>query len=289
MMERRANGGRVAVVVTAVAAALVAGCASNRPPPEPIHRLVVLPAERNDTLHPLRERQPEYSLINGVVPYLVHLAIDAQQRRSAEELRLAIARVGFDPVARINERVFAALEKAGVKYEMVQRSAGDVFTARIARDFTAIAGDADAVLDLRIAQFGYYDETSRAGGYLPMLGIHAHFWSTKSYAENGRLRMLIGQVVPSVAAKTNPEIGAFRYWFDWRQDPGNPRWFTSGPELIFPDIAAIVENREKLRAKFEEVMDSMIAQLALDVKSRMTGSSPTEARRPAPEPESPRD
>jgi hypothetical protein len=260
-------------------AVLMTGCASSKPRPEPlkIERLVILPAVTHESLLPVRSNQPVYSPMTGVVPFLVLSAVEQQRQRKAAELKQAVDSLSFDPVARFNERVFAALDKAGVKYTLTKGSWIDSFNARVSRDFTAVAGDADAVLDLRIAQFGFF-ESSRAGGFSPLLAVNAHFWSTKSYAQDGKVRSLIAIAAPSVATKTNPGIGTFRYWSDWREDPGNPRWFSTGRELVFPDLAAVVENRQKLIAKFDEVLDAMIARLVMDVRSRVEGSPGNESQ-----------
>jgi hypothetical protein len=186
----------------------------------------------------------------GVGVALIGLAIQHGVAQRKQELDSATAKVGFSPADILNVQLLGRVQAAGVKIQsMPEGDSMTIFHAR--RDqqfFKSTKVDADAVLDVRVDEQGFY-HSSRAGGYSPMLGITATLWTA-----------------------ANPDDSeSFSYYADFRQRPSDSRWITTPPTLTFPTLEDLTHNAEAAKADLELMLGKVMDLIARDVKDRVEG------------------
>jgi hypothetical protein len=165
-----------------------------------------------------------------------------------------MATLDFRPAERLTARLPALLSADTAPVDLVPHNL-ETIGWRDSEDFRALAESADAVIDVHIDETGYY-ESSRAGGYSPMLGI--------------------GLSLKSVA--TGRTLTEFSYWFDWRPAK-DPRSFQSPPELVFRSLGDLTAEPDKVRAGLEAELDKIAVVMAADVAAFVRSTRPAS---PAP-------
>ncbi|MEO7402591.1 MAG: hypothetical protein ABIU95_02875 [Burkholderiales bacterium] len=243
-------------IAAVVIAALTSACAGT-PPRTPLTRIAMLPVVPQAVVGaPVRpSNSVGVSVFGGgdvsavgaaVVMAVAGLGIlfghEADKRQA--ELDRTVAALGFEPVGHINDKLKRALESRGVVVSEIS-DAEAAMVARRSRDFQRVADGADAILDVRVGDNGFY-QASGSGGYSPMLGVVAS------------LRGPIGRV----------ELDGFGYYADWRTNERDPRWVTSPPALTYPTLDAMLANADAARAGLEALADRIVEMLAEDVKRR---------------------
>jgi hypothetical protein len=255
------------VFVAGVATSLLAGCAGNatKPPPaplRPIARIAVLPVVLEADFD-----RPARAAWRGGSPVLVPVGpsvgvgdvgaaivvsgaaalVNIAMRDRASDLERATASLQFHPADSLNAQLVTRLQQAGLHAELIAASDA-VKTARTTGDYKAIAAGADAVLDVRVGENGYY-RSIRAGGLSPMLGVSANLLS----------------------ATEEDDLANFTYYSDWREKAKDRRWFTSPPALIFASVDDLNANSAVAKAGLEAVLQEMLDRLVVDVTRRAEG------------------
>ena len=237
----------------------LAGCANRapKPPPDPIRplqKIALLPTLNPEALYrgrsgpngaavmPVQPMSPGAALATIGIG-LIAFAIISNKEKEARQLATAVATVGFDPGARLDDRLKKRLEEEGLTVELV-----DATTARSVRetsDYRSLAPQAEAVLDINLGEVGYY-EAGGSKGYSPMLGMSASLATTT----------------------TNNEPEYWSFYADWRSNDKDPRWFQTPSTMNRMNPAAIGGNAEAARADLETTLDRIIERLVVDVKRR---------------------
>jgi len=237
----------------------LAGCANRAPkaPPDPIRplqKIALLPTLNPETLYrgrsgpngtavvPIQPMSPGAALATIGFGLLAFAILDSKEKE-ASRLAAAVAAVGFDPGARLDERLKQRLEDEGLVVELI-----DATTARRVReagDFRSLAEQAEAVLEINLGEVGYYD-AGGSRGYSPMLGLSASLTTT--------------------ATNNDPEYWSF--YADWRSRDKDTRWFQTPSAMNRANTAAISANAAEARADLEATLDRIIERLVQDVKRR---------------------
>lgn len=93
----------------------------------------------------------------GVAGAIIAMAIQHSAAVRQQELDSAINKVGFFPVAQLNTRLFEHLSAAGIKIQSLDNGEShEILYIRKLGDFSKVAMGADAVLDVRVNEEGYY-------------------------------------------------------------------------------------------------------------------------------------
>jgi hypothetical protein len=250
--------------VIAILALCFAGCAhrGEMGPPEPvlpISGFAMLPAVMQAQVRPPRtpaagggayvsgggNRKSDLAaaLVIGAVAG-IFAARDADER---VQLERGMAAIAFQPTEILNARLKTLLEQRGLKVETLAEDEA-AMQARRSGDYQPLQTVADAVLDIRIDELGYF-HTIRAHGYSPMFGMTVFIYSPRR----------------------NLELARFSYYYDWREAKGNRRWLTSPSSMMFDRAEELADNADAIRAGFEDVLDQMMALLADDLKRRAEG------------------
>lgn len=256
------------VTLTAISL-LVAACAGSKPKPEPeplkpIASIALLPAVFEEQVTPARSQtggyvsfyQPVPSYVKGspnagigagiaVVGAAAIIANVTEKRDTA--LRSAVATVNFQPLGLLNSRVRELLFQKGLNVETVPEG-NAVMDARRSGDYTHLPTQAEAVLDLRIGESGYY-HSMLAGGFSPMLAVDA-----------------------ILASHTNADDSdSFSYWSDYRERKNDPRWFTSSPASIFKTTDELTLHADTARAELDGIVEKMAVKIVEDIQWRAAG------------------
>lgn len=261
-----------------IAGFILSACANRQAkPPEPLQpiaRIAVLPAIATAAPSPdlAQNGQPRYQgpmVLTGpggralspadaarvgvgvAVVALVDNAIRSSRAEREAALANAVRAVDFRPAESLNSRLLARLKESGLNVEPIQDSPM-VRSAREEGTYKAIANGADAVLDVRVGEYGYYS-SMRAGGVSPMLTITTYLMSPA----------------------TDEDQGGFTYYSDWRESKDS-RWFTSPRHLTFADAADLVAHGDMAREGLEDILDKMIAKIVADTKRRAEGQPPAD-------------
>jgi hypothetical protein len=194
------------------------------------------------------------AVIGAAVVVGVMALVEQRSKQRRSELDQAMATLDFRPAERLTARLPALLSADTAPVDLVPHNL-ETIGWRDSQDFRALAESADAVIDVHIDETGYY-ESSRAGGYSPMLGI--------------------GLSLKSVA--TGRTLTEFSYWFDWRPAK-DPRSFQSPPELVFRSLGDLTAEPDKVRAGLEAELDKIAVVMAADVAAFVRSTRPAS---PAP-------
>jgi len=255
------------VTVTAVSL-LVAACAGSKPKPAPeplksIASIALLPVVFEEQVTPTKPQagyvsfyQPVPSYVKGspnagigagiAVGAAAVIIANINEKRDAA-LRSAVAAIKFQPLDTLNNRVQELLRQKGINIEIVPEGSA-VMAARHSGDYSHLPTQAEAVLDIRIGENGYY-HSMRAGGFSPMLAVNA-----------------------TLASHTNVDnYDSFSYWSDYRENKDDPRWFTSSPASIFKTTDELTTHADTARAELDGVMEKMAVKLAEDIERRAAG------------------
>jgi hypothetical protein len=254
-----------AFAITALLALGLAGCANRapKPPPDPIRplqKIALLPTLNPEALYrgrggpngtgvvAVQPMSPSAALATVGVG-LIALAIINSREKEANQLATAVAAIGFDPGARLDDRLKKRLEEEGLSVELV-----DATTARSVRetsDYKLLAAQAEAVLDIKLGEIGYY-EVGASTGYSPMLGMSASLATTT----------------------TNNEPESWSFYADWRSREKDTRWLQTPSTMNRLNPADIGGNTAKSRTDLETTLDRIIERLVVDVKRRAAAQPP---------------
>lgn len=238
------------------------GCASKpKVAPKPVNLLAILPVDNQaaaarefkargasqpvymPTLHPV-------GLLAGALTMAAMDAAERDRREEHDALQRALAKVDFDFVAQVNERLDACLAERGVRFVRLTDpvAAGHIRYG----NYASLPPGVDAILDLAVteADFYYATHARRGGGWSPNLLLSA------------TLRPL------SVDA---PHLDYFEYYADYRSGGKNKRWLTTPPSMIFPTLPDLEKRSDEARLGLRDVTGQMVDLMAADLQRHTRG------------------
>jgi hypothetical protein len=213
-------------------------------------------AQYNDNANktPLYHSTPSYvhggggvSLGAGIVAAGVATLVANEMQKRQNDLEYAVSAAGFRPAHLLNKVLKTLLEEKGLKLEN-SISPAMAKQAREDEDFSRVDSKAEAILDIRVTDHGYF-RSIRAGGLSPMLGITA-------------------TLIEPVTGET---IDSFTYWSDWRNGGDDPRWFTTPPSITYDSTDSLRADAAAARAGLEGILVKMTVRLVEDIKRRSQG------------------
>jgi hypothetical protein len=267
----RSEWSRVAVILTCCA--VLAGCASRRQasePPPPITKVAIVPVlptydpALSSTLNtgnavatktirvPVPVSGPVLPVAGaGVVFGLVMHSIEQSRERKRSDLAAAIRSIPFDPAVRLQALLNERLADSNLDVTVLEAADALPPQAREEWDYTALAGRFDAVLDVRVSDYGYYD-IGRSRGYSPILQVSAHL----------------------VRAQSSEEAASMDYYADWADAKGNADVFTTPSQMQRGSLDDIRAQGEQARDGFEQVLVRMADKLVLDLRAHVQPKMP---------------
>jgi len=206
--------------------------------------IVPVPSGSQDSLSP---GTTAAAVAAGVVASAFIYRFRENSRREREALNEALSHVNFDAAAEVDSRLTPALERREVRLLRIAdpNIAVDVRAGR----FDRLPVGVDAILDVRVAESGYYSSW-RAGGYSPMLLLTATLLAPVANADN---------------------LDEFRYYADWRDGGKDRRWITTSKSLTFPTVDLLSASSAEVRAGLARVVEQLVELMVQDLQRHTTG------------------
>jgi hypothetical protein len=253
---------RIALMLVAIG---LTACAAHRPPAvppglPPVDRVALLPVLMDSQVYEAEVFENEHSNVvatasrgstAGTVgnPSAVGLgalpAYFAEKSRERQaELDQAWATVEFHPRERVDAELRRLLLERGVATVGLADPLHHLHHARQNGNFLEWQQQADAVLDIRILDVGYYRSGSN---YSPMLGVYAALVRTAYPEENG----------------------GTDYWFDSRPSKGDPNAFVFPPTMVFKSLDDLRSNATDVHAEMDKALVQIVEKLVADLQAKV--------------------
>lgn len=253
----------------------LAGCAAHKPAAvpaglPPAQRIALLPVLMDSQVYEAEVFESEHSDVvaapsgsgaaTGSSDADPHTAgagalfayIAENRRKKQAELDQAWATVEFHPRRSVDAELRRRLSEHGVAMVELADPYHRLHRARQNGDFKEWQQQADAVLDVRILDVGYYRSGSN---FSPMLGIYCALIRTAYPEENG----------------------GTDYWFDSRPSKGDPNAFVCPPAMIFKSLDELRDKASDVRTSMDRALVRMVDKMVLDLRAKVRMQLPTAA------------
>jgi hypothetical protein len=229
------------------------------PPPKPVSLLAILPV----AVAPVSAKNTGFgagytyvstpgvplgpALAGGLIAGVLVYAIESKRQKDRAALQQALAQVAFDPAAAVQRRIAPALEERNVRTVAIT----DPSLVAAIRDgrVEGLPDGVDAILDMGVDECGYYEST-RAGGFSPMLNL----WASVRAATPGA-----------------DELDSFSYYADWRDAGKELRWVTTPKSTTYATAEELGQHGAQARAGLEDVTEKLVAMMADDLQRHAQG------------------
>lgn len=233
----------------------LAGCAGGtaKPPREPldIARLGLLPIkewEPTGSTAPFSINLLSATKISNAGPPInpsqlgmaIGNSLRASQAASREQLAYALTALDFSARTSLTQAVQEVLHQRALR--VVDLDDGALATAVRDNRFGGLPQSVDAILDLQIHGAGYYPAKL---GLVPYLSLGARVLGTKAPAG---------------------VVEEFWYEVNHGDAKGDPRFFSTPPELITSSLSSFRQNAEPLRSGLNVLFRRVAEQLGTDVQ-----------------------